>query len=130
SNVLLESEHSYATTEMAGAAILETVQYGVLLENYVIDPPFSGPYRIFLQTPNGIIAHSPETFPDINSAEMAKKLIRDHIYRYYSLEGFYMVEHLLLDSNSVSNGLEVKDAMVQCQPTLSGRNNNYSFLIS
>jgi hypothetical protein len=131
SPVLLQSQLTYPGTPQATDAINETIKNGILAENYFIDPLVT-PFVVQLKGSDGnIIARSPGTFPDISQAEEAAKKIRQHLFMQYSMEGFYMVEHILLYPPATTDPrLIISDSVDPCQPILQQRTDPYSFQVT
>jgi hypothetical protein len=86
--ILLESETNYPDLVTVTNAINGAIQNGIFSESYTTDLPAPGPFAITLHDPTGaIIARSPLTFPDSDDAAAKAEQIRQHLYRYYSVEG-------------------------------------------
>lgn len=131
-NILLESEISYPGSSEVSEAINTTIQNGIFSEYYTTNLPAGGPFGVTLHDIEGnIIARSPDTYAEITDALRQAGLIRKHLYRYYSTEGFYMVEHILLYPVSPGDTqLQVIDSENPCQPVLTQRKDPYSFQIT
>jgi hypothetical protein len=131
-DILLVSEASYSDLEKVNVAIGDAIRNGILSENYTTDLPVSGPFAVTLHDSAGtIIARSPLTFPDSDDAAAKAEQIRQHLYRYYSAEGFYMIEHILLNPVSTTDSsLQIIDSENPCQPVLTQRKDPYSFQLT
>lgn len=131
-NILLESETNFPGVNEATAAISGVIKNGIFSENYTTDLPASGPFEITLKDANGhIIARSPGTFSTVEGGQRMAEQIRQQLYRYYSTEGFYMVEHILLSPvSSTDSQLKIINSENPCEPVLTQRKDPYSFQIS
>ena len=120
SPVLLESQNTFSDIDantansMATAGLNETIKYGIAPENFSVESSLS----VSLHDPAGnIIAHSPTNYASAEEAQAAIVQIQQLLYRYYSVEGFYIIEHNLL--YSVITGappLEFPDSPTSCLP--------------
>jgi hypothetical protein len=104
SPVLLESQIPYidpvenTAISLATGGVLNTIKYGIYPGNFssefnlvsLHDPSISS-----IPSAN-IIAQSPVSFASAEDAQAAITQIRELLYRYYSNEGFYIIEHILL----------------------------------
>jgi len=131
-NILLESATNYPGLAEVANAIQDTIRNGVLAVNYITNLPASGPFEVVLNGPDGnSIARSPNTFLTVQDAVAAADLARTLLYRYYSREGFYMLEHVLLYPVSPGDkSIVISDSANPCQPQLFPRKDTYSFQIS
>ena len=131
STVLLLSQITYPGIPQATDAIDDTIKNGVLAENYFIDP-LTTPFVVELKGSDGnTIASSPVTFPDMPQAQDAARKIREHLFMHYSLEGFYMVEHILLHPTTPADpGLIISDSIDPCQAIEQERTDPYSFQLT
>lgn len=102
SPVLLESQNTYtdvdentanskAITEPGG--INEMIKYGILHGHFSVDSSFS---VSLYDADENIIANSPSSYASSEEAQAAITQIKQLLYRNYSKEGFYIIEHLLL----------------------------------
>ena len=106
---LLTSELNYiaasdpAATALANAAIQTVINRGVYIENYSILNPAINVFDVVLSLPDStIVARSPVSFATRDLATAAMLKIWTHLLRMYSNEGFYLIEHLLLEPKSVA----------------------------
>jgi hypothetical protein len=131
SPVLLISQLTYPGITQARDAINDAIKNGILIYNYSIDPLVS-PFVVELKGSDGnTIARAPVTFPDITLAQQAVKKIREHLFRHYSLEGFYMLEHILLYSAATGDSpLIIRDLSDPCQSVELQRADPYSFQVT
>lgn len=131
-SVLLDATTDYADNAAALAAIDEAIQAGISGEKYVTDLPAAGPFEVRLNDAAGnLIARSPASFATISAASDAAALIRQLLYKHYSAEGFYMVEHILLYPVATTDTpLAIDDAINPCQPVPVPRKDTYSFQIT
>lgn len=131
-DILLESETNFPDVATATNAVNSAIQNGIFSESYTTDLPISGPFAITLHDPAGtILARSPLTFPDEDDAAAKAEQIRQHLYRYYSVEGFYMIEHILLNPIFTADSfLQITDSENPCQPVLTTRKDPYSFQLT
>jgi hypothetical protein len=131
STVLLESQISYPGTSQALDAINEVIREGIRAENYFIEPLLA-PFKVILKRPDAsILATDPATYSTIQSAEQAAIRIREHLYRSYSVEGFYLVENMLLYPPSTTDShLLIEDIIDHCQLVQIPRTDPYSFQVT
>jgi hypothetical protein len=131
SAVLLESQISYPGTNQALDAINEVIRDGIKAENYFIEPLFA-PFKVILKRPDAsILATDPANYSTIQLAEQAANRIREHLYRLYSVEGFYMVENMLLyPPPGATSHLLIDDIIDHCQLVQVPRTDPYSFQIT
>ena len=131
-NILFESEIGYPDNAAALVAVSDTIRNGILSGNYTTDQPPAGPFGLTINGSDGnIIARFPGTFSTSAQSAAAAESIRAQLYRFYSREGFYMVEHILL--SPVSSGdinLVILDDIDPCQPVLVPRKDTYSFQLT
>jgi uncharacterized protein YegP (UPF0339 family) len=131
-NILLESELNYASENMAIQAINVVIQRGIFSMSYKTDLPIISPHALTLHDDDGkIIARSPNIFTTISDGKEEAEKIRKHLYRHYSTQGFYMIEHILL--NPVAPGgvpLQITDTENSCQPVSTARKDVYSFQVT
>lgn len=101
--VLLSSvwrfEHPEETTAiaMATAAIQQAIRHGLDRWNYHISPAGPETFNFHLRHPTGTplgLRHTPVPSEAIALGRVQQTL--DHLYTFYSAEGFHTVEHLLL----------------------------------
>lgn len=130
-NILLESDLNYVNAVEAVKAIHTAIENGILPEYYSFDP-VADLYTLSLKDYTGnVIASSPDTYANFEDAEQQALFIRQHLYRYYSGEGFYMIEHLLLAPKSAGDSqLQIIDSENPCIPVLTSRKDPYSFQIT
>lgn len=102
-DALLVSSFNYPgpddPTAIAAAeqGIALAIQRGLLPENYTIHEPAPGNFIVVLLAEDGsALAQSPTPFSSLEAAQESAQAIRQLLYRQYSAEGFYMIEHLLL----------------------------------
>jgi len=104
SPVLLESQIPYIDSvennaiSLANAGILDTIKYGIYPGNFSAEfntVSLHDPAISLIPSAN-IIAESPVTYPSAEDAQAAITQIEQLLYRNYSNEGFYIIEHLLL----------------------------------
>ena len=82
---------------LATQSILQVLRYGIDEWNYRIAPVSGGAFTYQLQDPSGTtIAIRDAALPARIDAERALAATVDHLYRRYSAEGFFLIEHLLL----------------------------------
>ena len=131
STVLLVSQITYPNSAAATDAIHEMIKHGILAKNYFIDPLVT-PFVVQLKDAGGnVIARAPITFTDIEQAKDAAVKIRKNLFRYFSREGFYMLEHILLYPPTTSDPrLIISDAVDPCQAIEQQRTDPYSFQIT
>lgn len=131
-DILLQSETNYPNEVDARVAIDVTIRQGIFPENYTTGLPFSGPFAVTLKDIAGsIIAGSPGTFSTTGEAKQQAETIRQHLYRYYSMEGFYIIEHILLNPVAITDTpLQIADSENPCQPVLTTRKDSYSFQLT
>jgi hypothetical protein len=132
SPVLLESETNFPDVAATLVAIDVAIRNGLAAESYETNLPAAGPFEIRLEDAAGVIlARSPGTFVTPGAAATAAGLIRQLLYRYFSLEGFYMVEHILLYPVATTDPLlAIEDSSNPCQPIVVARKDTYSFQIT
>lgn len=101
--ILLESIGNYegpddeTATENALVSIDTISGIGKNHDNYSIEENAPNQYQVALGTGDGILlARSVSVFLDQDAAQVEINRIIDHLYHYYSREGFYMIEHFLL----------------------------------
>ena len=99
SQILLQSINSYSDNientadTKATAVINEVIKYGILPGNFSDESSL----KISVTDADGkIIAESPSSYPSDEKAQAAIIQIQQLLYRYYSIEGFYIIEHILL----------------------------------
>lgn len=84
----------------AQAGIREVITHGIDDTNYTIEGA-SPSFNVVLRNPaNTIIARSPSVFTDTVSAKTEIERITSHLYLNYSVEGFYVLENVLLFTSS------------------------------
>jgi hypothetical protein len=129
STILLESETNFLDVAATLVAIDVAIASGLVTEHYDTTLPALGPFEVRLMNSAGaILARSPGTFATPAAANMAADSIRQLLYRHYSVEGFYMVEHILLYPVATADPLlAIEDASNPCQPTVVPRKDTYSF---
>lgn len=119
-DVLLESENNYQGTSDNDAiantttAVIPIINYGIVHQNYRIDNTSPGIFEIaLLDSSANVVARVPGSFVTYTLATESVQSIVSHLYRYYSNEGFYMIEHSVLFPNSNSDDLllieDIKD---------------------
>lgn len=101
--VLLSSMfHFEAATEakafaLAEESIRQVLRYGMDEWNYLISPAGPTTFNFELQNPAGqTLALRNTPWASRRAAEQGIAETVDHLYRFYSAEGFHLVEHLLL----------------------------------
>lgn len=112
--IFLESTGNYegpddeTATENALLAIETITEIGIHRSNYIIEESAPNQYQIVLETGEGnLLARSPTTFTSQEEAGEEMNRLIDHLYHYYSREGFYMIEHFLLAPQNITDpGLE------------------------
>ncbi len=102
-DILLESVDSYAggTDEIAIDAALEGAQLmfdvGVERRNYTVTEIADSQFQVTLAVPgNGALAHSETIFNTMALAESEITRINTQLFRLFSVQGLYIVEHRLL----------------------------------
>lgn len=99
---LLKSETNYAGTSNAEAiantetAIRILISRGLFSENYEIENPGPGVFQAVLTLPDSSVVARTGNLATVDLAEAEIDRIRQHLYFWYSAEGFYMIEHLRL----------------------------------
>jgi hypothetical protein len=98
----------------AEAGIAMAISRGVLMESYAIRNPAADIYQVQLLLPDGtVLAHSPVNFATEELARQQLFRIWMHMYRLFSIQGFYLVEHLLLapvnDADARLTNIDVDD---------------------
>jgi hypothetical protein len=84
-------------TELAEQSTRQVMRYGIDEWNYVVSPAAGNTFTYELKDPSGTtIAVRDATLPSRGDAERALAATIDLLYRSYSAEGFFLVEHLLL----------------------------------
>ncbi|MEN8228457.1 MAG: hypothetical protein ABFS38_09910 [Bacteroidota bacterium] len=113
---LLNSELNYPGTSNADAlqnaeeAIRSLISRGFFKENYEIENPAPGIFQVVLTLSGGTIVARSTNLSTHKLAEEEIERIRDHLYFWYSAEGFYMIEHFLLYPDSETDPeLEIGD---------------------
>jgi hypothetical protein len=104
SPVLLESQFPYIDSvendaiSLATAGINDTIKYGIFSGNFSAESFFVSLHdpAISLVPSANIIAQSPTGYATAKEAQAAITQIQQLLYRYYSNEGFYIIEHILL----------------------------------
>lgn len=97
--VLLESEHHYpGTTDpesiaLAEAAIETVLQRGMVTAHYVIEQPTANIFQAVLLAEDGSALARSGDFTSTTLAQEALTEIQQHLYYWYSADGFYMIEH-------------------------------------
>jgi len=104
SPVLLESQFPYSDSvetnaiSLATGGILDTIKYGIYPGNFSAEF-----FTVSLHDPAispvpsaNIIAESPVSFASDEDTQAAITQIQQLLYRHYSKEGFYIIEHILL----------------------------------
>jgi hypothetical protein len=92
-----EATTDAAAVELAEQSIRRASRYGVDEWNYRISPGAGGTFTLQLQDPAGVIlANRDAPLISMSAAERALALTVEHLYRNYSAEGFFLIEHLLL----------------------------------
>ena len=145
SPVLLESQFPYADNNqniaitLATGGIEDTRKYGIFPGNFSVEslsPALHDPAISLIPTAN-IIAKSPTGYPSAEAAQAAIIQIQQLLYRYYSNEGFYIVEHLLLYPVATSDiPLTIPDTPTSCLPVsatgipYSFPDDQYSFILT
>jgi len=127
-DILLESFAAFegpddsTATEAALQGIDTLIGLGRSDENFSIEETDPGQFQILLGMPGtDPLARSGEIFPDQEAARGEITRLMDHIYRHYSREGFYMIEHALLaPPDSSAPGLLIPEPVADA----------YSFQIS
>lgn len=102
-DALLVSSFNYpgpddpTATAAAEQGIALAIQRGVLPENYSVEEPAPGDFIAVLHAEDGsALAQSPAPFASREEAQASARAIQQLLYRQYSAEGFYLIEHLLL----------------------------------
>lgn len=105
--ILLESAGNYPgvtnpeAIAAARAAAQLMIDQGTELVNYVMEDAGGGTFRIALKlADNTILARSPNVFLTVAAAKSHIRRIREHIFRMLSAQGFFLVEHHLLFSDT------------------------------
>src|SRR5688572_2528704 len=114
-NILLESAGNYPGTTPAEAiaaaqsSVELMIDYGMEVRNYHIASTGINSFSLSLVTPAGIIlANSPVVFTSMELAEEQLDRIRNHIFRLFSAEGLYIIEHhLLFPPDTTDTALQV-----------------------
>ena len=100
--LLGDIDYTGATNPLADAAVNAGIQTaisrGVNTESYEIRNPAPNVFQVALVLPNGtLLAHSPTNFATRALARQELLRILTHLFRLFSMQGFYMIEHLLLE---------------------------------
>ncbi len=102
-NELLTGQVDYtaATDPLAVAAaqagIQTVISRGADITNYVIQNPAPNTYQVMLPDADGtLLARAPLNYATPALAKEALQNIWQHIFRLFSMQGFYIMEHLLL----------------------------------
>lgn len=103
-----------AATEAAEAGIATAISRGVLIDSYAIQNPAANVYQVELLLPDGtVLAHAPASFATEELAQQHIFRVWMHMMRFFSVQGFYMVEHLLLapvsDTDATLINIDVDD---------------------
>ncbi len=95
----------------AEEAIQQMIQFGIHTSNYVIENPAPNAFRMVLLLPDGTaLARSPVDFGTEDEAQQALNRARLHLYRFFSAEGFYMLEnHLLFPPDALNEELIIQN---------------------
>ncbi len=102
-NILLESVDNYPGADDATAtasavnAIESAISNGIFNYNFLVEEISANVFGIALRVEDGsITARSSTTFADNASAQLEILKIQQHLYRFFSREGFYLIENFLL----------------------------------
>jgi hypothetical protein len=97
SPVRFEAVTDALATQLAQDSIRQVLRYGMDEWNYVISPAAGNTFTYQLQDPSGaIIAVRDAALTSNGDAARALAATLDLLYRSYSAEGFFLIEHLLL----------------------------------
>lgn len=123
SPVLLKSQNPYSDNDgnkaisLATDGINETIKCVIGPGNFSVESSLSLSLR---DLKGNIIAQSPTNYPSAEEARAAITQIQQLLYRYYSNEGFYIIEHLLLHPVSAGDAaLLFPDSPSSCLPVSS-----------
>jgi hypothetical protein len=99
----------------ANAGIQTAISRGIETESYEIRNPAPNVFVIALLLPDGtLLAHSPSNFATRALARQELLRIRTQLFRLFSMQGFYMIEHLLLEpidtGDAVLTQIKIDDA--------------------
>jgi hypothetical protein len=117
--LLGDIDYTGATNPAADAAvrvgIQTTISRGSNIESYEIRNPAPNVFTIaLLQSDGTLLAHSPLNFATRALARQEMLRIWQRIFRVFSMQGFYMIEHLLLEP--VSPADEILDEIKIDEP--------------
>ena len=145
SPVLLESQFPYSdiventAISLATAGIDDTIKYGIFPGNFSAESFFVSLHDpgISLDPSANIIAKSPTSYTSAEETQTAILQIQQLLYRYYSNEGFYIIEHILLYPVATGDtALTFPDSDSSCLPVSSSGvpyslpEDPYSFIMS
>jgi len=123
SHVLLESQNSYSDNDentaisLANDGINETIKCAIAPGNFTVESSLSLSLR---DLEGNIIAQSPANYDSVEEARAAIIQIQQLLYRYYSNEGFYIIEHPLLHPVTTGDAaLIFSDSLSSCLPVSS-----------
>ena len=86
-----------AAIALAQQSIRQVLRFGMDEWNYVITAPTASTFTYELRDPSGaVIAIRESALTSRGDAERALAATVDHLYRNHSVEGFFLIEHLLL----------------------------------
>ena len=104
--------------ELAMASIRQVLRYGMDEWNYQVTPAGIDTFNFELQNPNGDqLALRAMPRPSIEQAEQAIAATINQLYQFYSVEGFHLIEHLLLRPRQVGDPfLSLSDSDTEIDP--------------
>src|SRR5690606_33080912 len=80
------------------------------VNNYSVENPAPSTYQVALSLPDGTVLARSGTFPLEDDARGAIEQTRAHIFRLFSVQGFYLLEnHLLFPPDEVNPELIIPD---------------------
>src|SRR5690554_4869368 len=120
-DILLQSVANYegpddlTATENALRGIETLLDAGTKAENYILEENSPSQFQVALQSAEGnTLARSVSVFPDLRAAQQEIVRVKDHLYRYYGREGFYLIENFLLAPKDTSApGLDLTESTLE-----------------
>jgi hypothetical protein len=113
-----EAASDAAAVQLAQDSIRQVLRYGMDEWNYVIPP--AAPLKYQLNDPSGaVLARRDAALASTGDVEPAIAATVDLLYRSYSVEGFYLIEHLLLRPRKAGDpflSLPVQPEVVERDP--------------
>lgn len=105
-NILLSSNSSYSDKEALDLVIQQVIKYGKELSRYrIYEKENNQIYFNLVNEENEVIARSVQASKNSENAEKAIKAVADFIdEKYFSNEGFHVVEHILLRPKAPPSG--------------------------